>query len=152
MKQVFVFLKKTCRIICTGTPENGCMAGDSPICLSKRGAEVPFHQRCRSRHILGVGFLPAYSQTCPKSYLCNFTCNFSPTKIVKTFFWCDLQKRSSCVFLQTSGAIFWSQATFGAIFTRIFRDFAQIFSKSKRLGLRLHPHLQHHCFSLQYHR
>jgi len=46
-------------------------------------------------------FLPACSQTCPKSYLCNFTCNFSPTKIINTFLWCDLQKRSSCVFLQT---------------------------------------------------
>jgi len=53
---------------------------------------------------------------------------------MKTFFWCDLQKRSPCVFLQTLGAIFWSQTTLGAIFTRIFRDFAQIFRKSKLLG------------------
>jgi len=31
--------------------------------------------------------------------------------------------------MQTFGAIFWSQTTLGAIFTRIFRVFAQIFSK-----------------------
>jgi len=39
--------------------------------------------------------------------------------------------------MQTLGAIFWSQTTLGAIFTRIFRAFAQIFSKSKLLGVRL---------------
>ena len=37
--------------------------------------------------------------------------------------------------MQTLGAIFWSQTTLGAIFTRIFRAFAQIFSKSKLLGV-----------------
>jgi len=31
-------------------------------------------------------------------------------------------------------------------FARLFRDFAQIFDKSKILGLRLHPSLLHHCF------
>ena len=67
----------------------------------------------------------------------------SPTKIIKTFFWCDLQKQSSCVFLQTLGAIFGSQATLGGIFT-------QIFSKLNVLEMclhPLHPHLQHNCFS-----
>jgi len=29
-------------------------------------------------------------------------------------------------------------------FARTFRDFARIFTKSKRLGMLLHPHLQHH--------
>jgi len=37
----------------------------------------------------------------------------------------------------------------GAIFTRIFKAFAQIVSKSKLFGVRLQPlhtHHQHHCF------
>jgi len=45
--------------------------------------------------------------------------------------------------MQILGAIFWSQTTLGAIFTRIFRAFAQIFSKPKLLEVRLqplHPH------------
>jgi len=54
-------------------------------------------------------------------------------------FWCGLQNRSSCVFLQTLGTVFWSQATLGTIFTRIIRDVAKIFSKSKLLGVCLHP-------------
>ena len=37
-------------------------------------------------------------------------------------------------FLQTLGAVFQSQAMLGVIFTRMFRDVAQIFSKSKLLG------------------
>jgi len=51
-------------------------------------------------------------------------------------------ERSSYVFL-----------TLDAIFTRIFRAFSQIFSKSKLFGVRLqslHPHLQHHWFSLRF--
>jgi len=50
-------------------------------------------------------------------------------------FWYDLQKRSSCDFLQTLG----SQARLSAIFTRIFRDVSQIFSKSKLLGCAWSP-------------
>jgi len=126
------------------------MAGSFPPLSFQKGGQ----RRRRCFFIKGVGagtfwgcdFLPACRQTCPKSYLCNFYLQFFPTKI-KTFFWCDLQKSSSCVFLQTLGSIFLSQATFGAIFTRIFRNFAQIFSKLKLLGVLFHPHLQHHCFS-----
>jgi len=43
-----------------------------------------------------------------------------------------------------------SPTTLGAILTRIFRAFSQIFSKPNFLGMRLqpmHPQLQHHCFS-----
>jgi len=39
----------------------------------------------------------------------------------------------------------------GAIFARIFRDFAQIFNKSQLFGVRLHPLqlcLLHHCLCL----
>jgi len=38
-------VKSACIIICIGTPENGGMAGDCPLCSFKRratGAEVPF--------------------------------------------------------------------------------------------------------------
>ena len=46
------------------------------------------------------------------------------------------------------GRLFWSQARLGAIFTRIFGDVSQIFSKSKHLGVRLNPTSnKHHCFS-----
>jgi len=82
--------------------------------------------------------LPEFLYTSPKSFCATFSYKFSPTKIIKTVFWCNLQKRFSCVFLQTLGAIFWSQARLGAIFTRMFRDNAQVFSKSNLLGVRLH--------------
>jgi len=36
----------------------------------------------------------------------HFAYKFYPTKIMKSFFWCELQKRSSCVFMQTLGVIF----------------------------------------------
>jgi len=56
---------------------------------------------------LGVqGVSSEYPQTCPKT--CSGTCAFKifPTKIVKAFFWCDLQKRYSFVFLQAFSVIF----------------------------------------------
>ena len=86
---------------------------------------------------------------------------------MKTFFDVTSNKRSLFVFLQTLETIFWSQTTFGAIFSRIFtdfvqifrdiarifgdfvqifmdfaqifKDFAQIFDQSKHMGLCLHP-------------
>jgi len=98
----------------------------------------------------------------------TYAYTFSPAKITKTFFWCGLQKeRSSCVFLQRLGIMFWSPTTVCAIFdqhfrefVKIFRDFAwifrdfahifkdfaqtfryfvRIFDESKLLGVRLHP-------------
>jgi len=41
----------------------------------------------------------------------------------EVLFWDDLQKRSSCVFLQTLGAILWNQTRLGAIFAQIFKGF-----------------------------
>jgi len=53
---------------------------------------------------------------------------FSPAKITKIFFWCGLQKeRSSCVFLQRLGTMFWSPTTLCAIFDQNFMDFVKIF-------------------------
>ena len=55
-----------------------------------------------------------------------------------------IKKRTSCAFLQKLGAlVVLNQTTLGAIFAPTFRDFAQIFGKSKLLGVRLHTHLQH---------
>jgi len=65
----------------------------------QRGAELPFHHRCRSRHIFGGAiFCPHFPKLARKVICATFTCNCSPTKIMKAFFWCDLQKRSSCGF------------------------------------------------------
>jgi len=55
-----------------------------------------------------------------------------------------------CVFLKTLGDIFSNQTTLGAIFDRMFRNVAQIFNKSKLLGVGLHPRLLHHCAELIY--
>ena len=111
-----------------------------PFKWGATGSEVPFHHRCRSRQILGCeGFWPNFPKLALKVYCATFAYKFSPTKIMKTSFWCNLQKRSSCVFIKTLGAIFWSQTTLGAFFTRTFRASAQIFSKSKLLVVRLQP-------------
>jgi len=52
------------------------------------------------------------------------------------------EKRSSCVFLQTLGAIY---ARIVRDFAQILKEFSQIFDKSKLSGMRLHPRLLHHC-------
>jgi len=49
---------------------------------------------------------PDFPQTCLKRCCATFDYKFSLTKIMKNFFWCDFQEKSSLVFLQTLGAIF----------------------------------------------
>jgi len=96
-------------------------------------------------HLIGVGadrflgcegFLPKFPQACPKSFCATFSCKFSLTKIMKTFFveitqkicsWVWPQKLTKKVFM-----CFWFEKgsqTLGAIFARIFRDVARIFDK-----------------------
>jgi len=136
-------------MICTETPENGGMAGAfTPLSFRKgtTGAELPFH-RCRSRQILAVQKMFArISPNLPVNFLCNFSLQILSHKDHEDLFWCDLQKRSSCVFMQTLGAIFWSQATLGAIFLD-FQGFFPDFHQIKAYGGALAPHLQQHCFS-----
>jgi len=67
------------------------------------------------------------TQTCPKSFSATFAFRFLSKRSWKTFLWYDLQRRSSCAFLQTLGTNFSNQTTLGAIFSWICRDFAQIF-------------------------
>jgi len=62
----------------------------------------PFRRGQRWRyHFIGVGagkiwgckgVLHEFPQTCPKSICATSVYKFSPTKIMKTFLWCDLQK------------------------------------------------------------
>ena len=104
----------------------------------KRGTtwtEVPFHHRCKDREIFGsfVDFCPNFPNLPGKLFVHLLPINFLPQRSWRLF-WCDLQKRSSCVFLQTWGAIFWSQTTMGAIVAQISKDVVQIFSKSNLWG------------------
>jgi len=110
--------------------------GHFPLCLFKRmatGAKVPFHHRCRSKHILVVRrILPESPQTCPKSLLCSFCQQIFSHKDYEDLFLVQLLRKGLLVFLCKPRATFWRQTTSGAIF-------AQLFSKSKLLGLRLQP-------------
>jgi len=101
------------------------------LCPFKREemrVEVPFQYRCRSRQIFGgTKFFFRISPNFPEKFFVQlFTSKFLLQRSLRPL-WCDLQKSSSCVFLQTLVAIFWSQVILGGIFT-------QIFSKSKLLG------------------
>ena len=51
--------------------------------------------------------------------------NFLPQRLLRSFFGVTSKKRFSFVFLQTLGAIFWSQTTLGAFLSR----FSEILSK-----------------------
>ena len=62
------------------------------------------------------------SPNLPEKFFVQFCLQFSPTKIMKTFFWCDLQKKVFMCFFANLGVIFWSQTTLGAIYSRIFRN------------------------------
>jgi len=83
--------------------------------------------------LLGVRRIFAeFPQTCPKSCSATFAYKYSPTNIMKTFYGVTFRKkRSSFVFLQTSGAIFGVKQCWAPW---SFRDVAQIVDKSKLLG------------------
>ena len=125
--------------------------GIQPSVLSKRE-----QRRRRCLFIIGLGagkFLvwrKIFARISPnfhEKFLCNFYLQMLSHEDHEDLFWCDLQKRSSCDFLQTLGAIFLSPARLGVIST-IFRDVSQIFSKSKLLGVSLTPTSnKHHCIS-----
>jgi len=104
---------------------------------------------------IGVGaskFLEVGRIFVRKSCSVIFAYKFYPTEIMKTYFWCVLQKGLDLFFCKRWVPFFLSQTTLGAIFAQIFRDFAQIFrdfawifDKSKLLGVQVHPRLLHHC-------
>jgi len=119
------------------------MAGAFTTLLFQKGAmeaKASFHHRGRSRQIFGSAkdFCPNSRNLPEKSYV-QFCLQIFSNKDHKDLVWCDLKKWSSCVFLQTLGIIFWSQTTLGAIYTRIFMDFSQVFRKIKLLGVAIAP-------------
>ena len=112
--------------------------GHSPLCIFKReatGAQWPFHQRFRSRQSFGDAkdFFPNVPKLPEKFFVQLLPTNSLQQRSLRPFLvWPP--KRSSWVFLQTLDAIFWSQATLGVIFARMFRNVAQGFSKSNFWG------------------
>ena len=86
--------KSACRIICTGTPENGGMAGTIPSLFFQKGRQQG--QRCifiigiRASTFWGAifclkDFYPQFPKLAWKIICATFTCNCSPTNIIKTF-------------------------------------------------------------------
>ena len=71
----------------------------------------------RAGKFLGVRRIFAQiSPNLPEKCLWDFCLQIFPTQRSWKHFWCDLQKRSSRVFLQTLGTVFWSQTTLGTVF------------------------------------
>jgi len=76
--------------------------------------------------VLGVRRIFAgISQTCPKNLCCAFCPQIFSHKDHEDVFCVTSKKTSYCVFMKTLGAISWGQTTLGAIFARIFRNFAR---------------------------
>jgi len=74
--------------------------------------------------ILGVRRIFArVSQTCPKKLLRDFSYKFSPTKIMKTFFWYDLWKTAFICFSAPVGRQFWKSNNVGRHFWPDFQEF-----------------------------
>jgi len=69
--------------------------------------------------------LPEFPQTSRNDFYAIFDYKFSPTKIIKTFFGVTSKKGLHVFYCKPWAPLFLSQATFGAIFTRIFKDAAQ---------------------------
>ena len=69
------------------------------------------------------GFLPEFPQTCPKKIWATFCANIFSQQ---TLFWNDLQKKVAMWFCKSWAPFFSNQTRFGAIFTQIFRDFANV--------------------------
>ena len=66
-----------------------------------------WHHRCRSKQIFVVRTIFArISPNLPEKLLCNFCLQIYSHKDHEGLFWCDAQKMSSIIFLQTLGAIF----------------------------------------------
>jgi len=102
---------------------------------------------CRSRQNSGdaKNFCPNFPKLPRKVFVRLLSTNFLPQRLWRRFLVWPSNKGFHLCFLQTLCAIFWNQTILGVIFTRSFRDFAQIFrdfavffNKSKLLGGRLH--------------
>ena len=96
-------------------------------------------------HNLGAGagkvwgfeeFFPEFPQTSRKVFVLLFSLK---KKIIKTFIEMTSKEKVLMWFCKRWEPFFTNQTRLGAIFARIFRDFVQLFNKSKLLGVRLHP-------------
>jgi len=99
------------------SPQRCTSRGCCLLRSSARQATCSQH-RCRSKNIFGGAkdFCPNFSKPAQKVV--------EPSNFFQRCLRCDLQKWSPLVFLQTLSAIFRSQTTLGAIFAKIFWDFA----------------------------
>jgi len=111
--------------------------GHFSLCPFKRGAigaEVPFHW-CRSRKILGCEeFCPNFSKLARKVFCATFAYKFSSTKITKTYFWCNLQKKVFMCFYANLGRHFLKSYNIGHHFYPHFQGFCQDFQQIKTIG------------------
>jgi len=73
------------------------------------------------------GNYPEFSQTCPKSFCATLPANFLPQRSWRPFHGRTSTTKAIICFSTNVGAILWKQTTLGAIFGRIFSDFAQVF-------------------------
>jgi len=120
--------ESACRITCTWMPKNGAFI---PLSFKKGSTkvEVHFRHRCKSRQIFGVRrVFVRISPNSPKGFCVTFAYKFSPRNI-KTSFCCNLQKRSSCVFLQILSVIFYPD----------FQEFCADFQQTKTFEGELAP-------------
>ena len=128
--------------------------GHFPLCPFKRGQRG---RRCL--FIIGVGagkFLgcegccPNFPKLARKVFCGTFAYKYSPTSIMKTSFWCNLQEKVFMCVYANLGRHFLKSNNVGRYFYPDFQGFCPDFLLIKTFGIDLqplHPHLQHHCFS-----
>jgi len=133
--------------------------GISSPALSKEGQG---ERRCL--FIIGVGagkfwwcegFCPNLPKLARKVFCATFAYKFSPTKIMKTTFWCNLQKKVFTCFYTKLGRHFLKTSNVWRYFYQDFQGFCPYFQQIKTFrGAFATPalHLQHYCFSQQCHR
>jgi len=114
-----------------------------PLCPFKRGQwgrRCPFIIGAGAGKFLGYeAFFSEFPQTCPKSFLCNFANKFSPTKIMKVFFWCDLQKKVFMCFSTNFGCDFLKSNNAGRHLYPDFQGFCSDFQQINTFGGALAP-------------
>ena len=90
-----------------------------------------YDHRCRSRQIFrdAKDFCPNFPKLSRKVFV-RLSRQIFSHKDHEDLFWYDVQKRLSCVFLQTLGAIFENKATLDAIFARISKMLGSVLASS----------------------
>ena len=139
-------VKRVCRILCTGMPEGGSMTGAfHPLVLSKREQRGRRGLFIRNRQIFEVAKgIARVSLNFPKEFFVQLLpTNSLPQRSSRPFLMWSPVKVFMC-FSANLGRHFFKLSKVGRHFYSDFQDVAQILSKSKLLGMRLHslhPHL-----------